>query len=219
MAKKVRKTDEKPLSQEPSPKAPKISTILGTDHALTLPTAQGTSLDLSYWDLWFCIVAVLMHDGDLDRLAKRIKDEKSMIRYDRNSIERKRCHIRDLKRRLEEASVIPGDIVLAAVDLAKTEKRRALKKVMESIHREREFSEPMRNTPRKRRFDHALRGYWDRFPVSPEPYAEKIRGALPVQDASTRRVRRSGSLEPWTGMWSRRRSSWKRARRLRHRRF
>ena len=32
----------------------------------------------------------------------------------------------------------------------------------------------MRNTPRKRRFDHALRGYWDRFPVSPEPYAEKV---------------------------------------------
>ena len=75
---------------------------------MTLPTARGTSLDLSYWDLWFALVAVLMHDGDLDRLAKRIKDEKSMIRYDRNSIERKRCHIRDLKRRLEEASVIPG---------------------------------------------------------------------------------------------------------------
>ena len=36
------------------------------------------------------------------------------------------------------------------------------------------MSEPMRNTPRKRRFDHALRGYWDRFPVSPEPYAEKV---------------------------------------------
>ena len=44
----------------------------------------------------------------------------------------------------------------------------------ESIHREREFSEPMRNTPRKRRFDHALRGYWDMFPVSPESYAKKI---------------------------------------------
>jgi hypothetical protein len=47
--------------------------------------------------------------------------------------------------------------------------------VMESIHGEREFSEPMRNTPRKRRFDHALRGYWDRFPISPEPYADKVR--------------------------------------------
>ena len=176
MAKKVNKSEQNSSRQEPSPKAPKKPTILGTDHALTLSSAHGTSLDLSYWDLWFSIVAVLMHNGDLDRLARRIKDEKSMIRYNRNSIERKRCHIRDLKRRLVEASVIPGDVVLAAVDLAKTEKQRALKKVMESIDREQEFSEPMRNTPRKRRFEHALRGYWDRFPVSPEPYAEKVWG-------------------------------------------
>jgi hypothetical protein len=173
---KRKASEENPPRLEPSPKAPKKPTILGTDHALTLPTAQGTSFDLSYWDLWFSIVAELMDDGDLDRLAKRIKDEKSMMRSDRNSIERKRCHIRDLKRRLLEASVIPGDIVRAAVDLVKTEQQRALKKVMESIHREQEFSEPMRNTPRKRRFDHALRGCWDRFPVSPKPYADKVRG-------------------------------------------
>lgn len=173
MVKKVKRSEEDPPSQEPAPKAPKKPTILGTDDAVTLPTVQGTSLHLSYWDLWFSIVAVMMHDGDLDRLANRIKEEKGFF-YDRRSIERKRCHIRDLKRRLDEAFIIPADIVLAAVDLAKTEKRRALKKVSKSIHREREFSEPMRNTPRKRRFDHALRGYWDMFPVSPEPYAEKV---------------------------------------------
>src|SRR5580700_8681433 len=134
MAKEAKKSEKNPSSQEPAPMATKRPTILGTDHALTLPTGQGTSLHLSYWDLWFGIVAVLMHNGDLDRLANQIKDEKSMVRYDRNSIERKRCHIRDLKRRLVEASVIPADIVLAAPDLAKTEKRRAFKKVMESIH-------------------------------------------------------------------------------------
>ena len=74
-----------PSSQEPAPQAPKKPTILGTDHALTMPTAQGTSLDLSYWDLWFSIVAVLMHDGDLDRLANRIKEEKGFF-YDRRSL-------------------------------------------------------------------------------------------------------------------------------------
>jgi hypothetical protein len=173
MAKKAKRSEENPPSQEPAPQAPKKPTILGTDLALSLPTDQGTSLHLSYWDLWFALVAVMMHDGDLDRLADRIKEEKGFF-YDRRSIERKRCHIRDLKRRLDEASIIPADIVRAAVDLAKTEKRRALKKVSESIHREREFSEPMRNTPCKRRFDHALRGYWDMFPVSPEPYGETI---------------------------------------------
>jgi hypothetical protein len=174
MPKKVKQSEENLSNQEPAPKAPKQPTILGTDHALTVPTGQGTSLDLCYWHLWFGIVAVLMDDGDLDRLAKRIKDEKSMVRYDRNSIERKRCHIRDLKRRMAEASAIPADIILAAPDLAKTEKLWALKKVTESIHGEREYSEPMRNTPRKRRFDHALRGYWDRFPFSPDPHAQKV---------------------------------------------
>jgi len=173
MAKKAKWSEENPPSQEPAPEAPKKPTILGTDLALSLPTDQGTSLHLSYWDLWFALVAVMMHNGDLDRLADRIKEEKGVF-YDRRSIERKRCHIRDLKRRLDEGSIIPADIVLAAVDLAKTEKRRAIRKVSESIHREREFSEPMRNTPRKRRFDHALRGYWDMFPVSPKSSAKTI---------------------------------------------
>jgi hypothetical protein len=174
MAKKSKMSAENLSNQEP-PKAQKKPTIVGTDHCLTLSTNQSTSLQLSYWDLWFSIVAVLMHDSDLDRLAKRIKGEKSIVLYDRDSIDRKLCHIRDLKHRLSEASVDVGDIVLAAEVLAKTEKQRALRKVMESTQREREFSEPMRNTPRKRRLDHALRGNWYRFPISPEPFAENVR--------------------------------------------
>src|SRR5271157_5050801 len=114
MAKKANWSEENPPSQEPAPQAPKKPTILGTDHALTLVTVQGTSLHLSYWDLWFALVAVMMHNGDLDRLANRIKEKKGFF-YDRRSIERKRWHLRDLNRRLEEASIIPADIVLAAV--------------------------------------------------------------------------------------------------------
>jgi hypothetical protein len=156
------------------PDALKRPTIVGTDLALTMPTPQGRTLDLSYWDLWFALVAVAMHEGDLDRLAKRIKEERG-IYYDRDSIERKRCHLRDLERRLEGASITPAEVVDAAGDLAKAEKRRALKKVMDPLHREREFSEPMRDTPRQRRIGRAMRGYWDRFPVSPRPYYESIR--------------------------------------------
>jgi hypothetical protein len=155
--------------REPSKRA----IIGGPELIMTLPTAQGTSLHLSYWDLWFALVAVQMHGGDLDRLADHIKEERGFS-YDRRSVERKRWHLRDLKRRLDEASVTPAEIVKAAGDLAKTEKRRALKKVMDPIDRERELSEPMRDTPRMRRFAHALRGYWDRVPVSPKSYADRI---------------------------------------------
>jgi hypothetical protein len=66
------------------------------------------------------------------------------------------------------------DIVAAAGDLARTELRRVLRRVLENSERVKEWSEPMRNTPRRRRSEHALRGYWPRFPVSPGPYAEKI---------------------------------------------
>lgn len=58
--------------------------------------------------------------------------------------------------------------------ISKAEKRRAIAKVMESCDRPSAWSEPMRNTPRKGRFAHALRGYWDGFPVSPRPYEEEI---------------------------------------------
>ena len=79
MAKKAKWSEENPPSQEPAPQAPKKPTILGTDLALSLPTAQGTSLHLSYWDLWFALVAVMMHNGDLDRLANQIKEERGFF--------------------------------------------------------------------------------------------------------------------------------------------
>jgi hypothetical protein len=151
----------------------KKPTPIGPEIALILPTTEGKSLELSYWDLWFALVAVKDFGGDLDRLAERIKNEKGFI-YDRNSIERKRWHLRDLKRRLEGASFTPIQIVNADSDLAQAEKRRALTKVMGSSDRASAWSEPMRNTPRKHRFEHALRGYWNRFAVSPNPYEKNV---------------------------------------------
>jgi hypothetical protein len=132
-------------------------------------------LHLSYWDLWFALVADKDCGGDLDRLAKRLGEKQSVVFFDSRSSERKRCHLRDLKRRLEAAAVNLDQIIIAAGDLARTEIRRARSRVMEHSEREREWSVPMRETPRKRRLQQPLRGYWGRFPVSPEPYAGKIK--------------------------------------------
>ena len=38
-------------------KAVKKPTPIGPDLALSLTTTQGKPLDLSYWDLWFALVA------------------------------------------------------------------------------------------------------------------------------------------------------------------
>ena len=170
---KKKSSPAKPPSPKPESVAPKKRTVVGPDLALTLQTTPRKTLDLSYWDLWFALVAVKDFGGDFDRLAKRIKEGTSIF-YDRDSIERKRSHLRDLKHRLEQASVTPTQIVTAAGDLAKKEKYRAVQKVMEPCDRASAWSEPMQNTPRKRLFAHALRGYWDRFPVSPQSYYETI---------------------------------------------
>lgn len=165
-------------SQEPPPQHHTRPRISGDDHAVTIPTSQGESLHLSYWDLWFSIVAVLRYGGNLNQLANQIKGQRIFF-FDNYSKERKLTHIRDLKRRLGEASVVPTDIVVAASDLAKKERQRALDRVRKSARWEREWSEPMRNTPRASRFPHALRGYWDKFPVSPESYANMIGARFP----------------------------------------
>jgi hypothetical protein len=141
---------------------------------MTLPTDQGEPLNLTYWDLWFALMAARDCDGDFGRLAERLGERKSFYSFDRRSAERMRSHLRDLEERLADSGLTLDDIVAASGDLAQTEIRRARSRVLEHSEREREWSEPMRNTPRKRRFEHALRGFWPRFPVSPEPFADQI---------------------------------------------
>jgi hypothetical protein len=69
---KKKGSEKNPSSQAFQPQPPKRTRISGNDCALTIPITQGTSLDLSYWDLWFSIVAALRHDGDLNRLANQL---------------------------------------------------------------------------------------------------------------------------------------------------
>src|SRR5262249_60771060 len=127
--------------------------------------SEGKSIALTYWDLWFALLAVNDYAGNFGRLAKGLKEGKGSF-FDRRAAERKRCHLRDLEKRLTGAGLTAEDVVAAAGDLARTEMRRARTRVLEQTEREREWSEPMRNTPRKRRFEQALRGDWDRFPGS-----------------------------------------------------
>ena len=55
---------------ESGQKPVKKPTPLGTDPALTLPTSRGESIVLSFWDLWFALVAVKDCGGDFGRLAE-----------------------------------------------------------------------------------------------------------------------------------------------------
>jgi hypothetical protein len=158
----------------PDQKPAKKPTPFGIDTVLSLPAAKGKPVVLTYWDLWFALVAVRDYAGDFGRLVERLKEARSGFFSNDRAAERKRYLFRDLEKRLADARLTAEDVVAAAGDLARTEIRRARSRVLEHTEREREWSEPMRNTPRKRRSKQALRGYWDHFPVSPEPFAKEI---------------------------------------------
>ena len=154
--------------------SPKKPMPLGTDLAVTVPAVQGEPLPLTYWDVWFALVAAKDCGGDLNRLAERLGEEKTVLSFGRESAERKRSHLRDLQKRLAAAGLRVEDVLAAVGPLTGTELRRARKRVLEPTEREREWSAAMRQTPRKRRYAQALRGTWPRFPVSPGPYAAEI---------------------------------------------
>lgn len=153
----------------------KKSTPMGTDLALTLPEEEGAPLTLSYWDLWLTVVAAKDYRGDLSRLAKHLAGETEGFSSGRRSAERKLSHLRDYQRRLTEAGRTNDQVLAAAGDLAKTELRRARQRILQDTEREREWSRAMHQTPRACRLEHALRGAWPHFPVSPQADATRIR--------------------------------------------
>jgi hypothetical protein len=169
LPKKVGTKAEKPV------KAAKKPVPVGTDRAISLPAAVGRPLRLSYWDLWFALVAANDCGHDLVRLGRQLASERSSVIFFRDSVERKQSHVLDLGRRLASAGVTVEQIVVAAGDLARAEKRRAAKFVLEKELRKWEWSDAMHETSRERRERNALRGSWPRFPVSPEPFADEIR--------------------------------------------
>lgn len=161
--------------QEVGQTSAKKSIPLGTDPAVTFCSAEGRAVVMTYWDLWFALVAVRDCDGSLDRLWDRLGEQLKPYSSDRDRIERKWSHLRDLENRLTNAGLTVHEVVDAAGDRTRYEVMRARSRVLEHSERQHERSTAMLYTLRQRRTDHALRGYWDRFPVSPQPFEDEIR--------------------------------------------
>src|SRR5262249_45928364 len=93
-------TDQAALSRAVAKK----STPVGRDCALVLPTASAQPLALSYWDLWFALVADADFDGSWERFVEYLRGQKNQGGSSRLA-ERKLSHLRDLERRLRQAKV------------------------------------------------------------------------------------------------------------------
>jgi hypothetical protein len=150
----------------------KKSTPVGRECALVLPAASGQALELSYWDLWFALVADADFEGSWERFVEHLRVQKNQGGSSRLA-ERKLSHLRELERRLRHADVTISTIV-AQVDPLLVELRRARNQVLTRDPREYEWSDAMRHTPRQRHYAYALRGFRPCFPVSPASYAERL---------------------------------------------
>ena len=156
----------------PSRAVVKKSTPVGCARALVLPAESEQPLELSYWDLWFALVAHADFEGSWERFVEHLRQQKNQGGSSRLA-ERKLSHLRELERRLRHAEVEISAIV-AQVDPLPVELRRARNQVLTREPREYEWSDAMRHTPRQRHYAYALRGFWPCFPVSPTSYAERL---------------------------------------------
>ncbi len=144
------------------------------DTALTLAGAAG-NLDISYWDLWFLLVAQDGFDGKLPKLATSFKTSTRKSLCNREWLREKLWHAKDLGQRLETAGIDAGMAAEAIAGFDKKELRKAKEKVLTG-------SEPMRKnkshamieTPERKGQRFALSGYWEEFPVSPQKTADCV---------------------------------------------
>jgi hypothetical protein len=139
------------------------------------PWRTKRNLVWSHWDLWFCVVAVADHDGDLDQLAAQVEgDGRSLVS---STVEAKLSHLDDLRRRLAATGIDATALAGRAADDQRVRSKARTKVLKQGLY-PRDLTDQMRQTPRERLYARALRGHWQRFPVSPEPVYDRLVNGL-----------------------------------------
>lgn len=127
----------------------------------------------SRWDLWL-LVCSLTDDTGLDGLDRKLRHRiNTPGGHLRNDSEAKLSHLDDLRARLSKLGIRPEDIALEEAGDKKIVKK-ARTKIFEGTASLKDFSEPMRNTPRARLSARAMSGRWDKFPDSPATFASPL---------------------------------------------
>lgn len=157
---------------------PKRPVPVGTDTACMISRCGiSIKLPISYWDLWFAIVAVDHYGEDLEGLAEHFREKRAGFSGStgRESANGKLSHLRDLQQRLREVGASVSDVIeTAGPELVKQERRRSTGRVLKHNERRYERSFPMQRLPHERLYPAVLREHWPQFPISPEPYAERL---------------------------------------------
>jgi hypothetical protein len=142
----------------------------------------------SLWDLWFCVVAVRDHDGDLDAVADTIVDAlRSHRSSDRNPNEARLSHLTDLALRLRDVDLHPSDLAHADVLVDQRIVKRAREKVNGRVSLEwRAHTPAMIDTPRRLLQHRARYGHWPSFPSDPAPFFDRFRRTVDRKGSVTK---------------------------------
>jgi hypothetical protein len=116
--------------------------------------------------VWFCVVCLTESGGDWDELEEAIITRDRRRSSTSTVWEHKRSHLVDLRGRMDAAGLTAHDLAAALLD-DKALRTRARRKVLDQLLDARDLTRPMRETPRRRLRERALRGHWSSFPVSP----------------------------------------------------
>lgn len=128
----------------------------------------------SEWDQRFCVLCVADHGGDWERLTERLFDPSA---YGQSGSvgngEAFWSHVLDLRCRLDQAGLdaaaVAGERV-TATGVAAQARRTVFKRALVN----NEPSVSMIKTPRVRLAQRAATGHWDCFPVSPQPFYDRL---------------------------------------------
>jgi hypothetical protein len=168
------------VSTTPSP--PRRPPVFGPE-----PWEETGGRSWSHWDLWFCAVAVADHDGRLDQLEERLVGELQDRTGSREGTESKLSHLADLRVRLDDAGLVPGDLATPEVLSERSLLAKARKKLAERYLEGRAKTPVMIETPRVRLERRSRTGHWDAFPVNPERYYRSFRRNVEVKDCISER--------------------------------
>ncbi|MEX1271782.1 MAG: hypothetical protein WEB55_04940 [Acidimicrobiia bacterium] len=137
-------------------------------------------VQLSHWDRWYCVVCVEDFSGDWDGLADRLASQSGRLHAGPDA-EAKLSHLDDLVARLTDADLTGEEIVNLQQADAKV-RSRARRKVLDQGLGDRDYTDAMINTPRRRLRRRALRGAWQEFSVDPAGPFELLAAAWADRD-------------------------------------
>ncbi len=128
-----------------TPSLPRRPPVFGPE-----PWGEIAGRSWSQWDLWFCAVAVADHGASLDQLEERLAGELQDRSSTREGTESKLSHLADLRARVDDAGLVPGDLASPEVLLERGLLAKARKKLAEHYLEGRAKTPAMIETPRVR---------------------------------------------------------------------